>query len=187
MVSNKNLYAFLTAYTRATCPAHLALIDLIILITFDEKYKLLFSALRSVGKLALFFLTRIRAGRPRNRGYCLVGILCLANVHVGLGAHPTPIQREPRSLSLGVNGPKYEAHCSPPPRELRLRGAVPPLTHRPFGILEAKKELCDTAMSSLLEPCNFVFHNPEYDNNIISKLVEIYKLVGCSNEIECDS
>jgi hypothetical protein len=66
-VPNKNLQAFLTSYASATCPAPLTLIDLIILMTFEEEYKLLISALRSFRKLTLF-LTRLRTGRWRIRG-----------------------------------------------------------------------------------------------------------------------
>lgn len=45
-VPKKKLQAFLTSYASATCPAYLTLIDLIILIPFDEEYKLLISVLR---------------------------------------------------------------------------------------------------------------------------------------------
>jgi len=67
VVPNKNLQAFLTSYANATCSAPLTLIDLIILMTFDEEYKLFISALRSFHKLTLF-LTRLRTGRRRIRG-----------------------------------------------------------------------------------------------------------------------
>jgi hypothetical protein len=53
-VPNKNLQAFLTSYSSATCSAPLTLIDLIILMTFDEEYKLLISALSSFLKLTIF-------------------------------------------------------------------------------------------------------------------------------------
>jgi len=60
-IPNKNLQAFLTSYASATSPVHLTLIDLVILMMFDE-YKLLISSLRSFRKLTLF-LTRLRTGR----------------------------------------------------------------------------------------------------------------------------
>ena len=56
-----------------------------------------------------------------------------------LGATTPPIQRLARALSPSVKRPKREGGHSPPPRRLRLSGAIPPCPHIPSW--RAKEQL----------------------------------------------
>jgi hypothetical protein len=113
-----------------------------------------------------FVMTRLRAGRLRNRGSFPVGFFSFAKRRRWFRGPPTPIQREPGSLVPGIDGPVHEAHYSPPP-SAEIKTACNCISTHPYALWRAQdKKPHNTVTSSLMEPCNFVVHNPEYKKNI---------------------
>jgi hypothetical protein len=76
-------------------------------------------------------VTRLRAGRPRNRSSFpvagAVGFCVLRCVQTDFGA-TQPIQRTPRLLPSGIKRPGRETDISPAPGgQVKIRGSKPPL------------------------------------------------------------
>jgi hypothetical protein len=77
--------------------------------------------------------TRLRVGRPRNRG-SIPGrdkrFSLLYNIKTGFGVHPTSCAMGTGADSAGVKRPGCEADHSPPPRaEFKNSGAITPIPH----------------------------------------------------------